>query len=91
MTKIDLFKLNKSDYIAAKKPVLIDIKEATYLLINGEGAPGKESFNDAVSALYAIAYTVKMTRKKQNKGDYVICKLEARYWSKSALIVASIV
>ncbi|MCJ8320256.1 MAG: GyrI-like domain-containing protein [Colwellia sp.] len=85
MTKIDLFKLNKSDYIAAKKPVLIDIKEATYLVINGQGSPGKESFNDAVSALYAMAYTVKMTRKKQNKGDYVICKLEARYWSESAL------
>jgi len=85
MTKIDLFKLNKSDYIAAKSPVLIDIKEAIYLVINGKGAPGKEAFNDAVSALYAMAYTIKMTRKKQNKGDYVICKLEARYWSESAL------
>jgi len=90
MTKIDLFKVHKSEYIAAKKPVLIDVNEATYLVINGKGSPGGEVFNDAVSALYAIAYTVKMTRKKQNKGDYVICKLEARYWSESALALNQI-
>jgi len=83
MTKIDLFKLHKTDYIMAKEPKLIDVKRATYLVIDGTGAPGGEFFNDAVSALYAMAYTVKMTRKKQNKGDYVICKLEARYWSDS--------
>jgi len=80
---MDLFKLHKTDYVMAKEPKLIDVKKATYLVINGTGAPGGEIFNDAVSALYAVAYTIKMTRKKHNKGDYVICKLEARYWSES--------
>lgn len=81
MDKVDLFKLNKADYIAPKSPQRCYIDNAHYLVIDGVGIPGGESFNDAVAALYAVAYTVKMTRKKHNLGDYVICKLEARYWS----------
>jgi len=83
MTKIDLFKTHKADYIAAKKPVVIEVDQASYISITGIGAPGDSAFTDAIEALYAMAYTVKMTRKKDNKGDYVICKLEARYWSDS--------
>ena len=81
MDKIDLFKLHKTDYIAAKTPKYLQVANANYLTIDGVGGPGEDNFNDAVAALYAIAYTVKMTRKKNNLGDYVICKLEARYWS----------
>lgn len=81
MDKVDLFKLHKADYIAPKSPKVCDVANAHYLVIDGIGGPGEENFNDAIAALYAIAYTVKMTRKKNNLGDYVICKLEARYWS----------
>jgi len=81
MDKIDLFKLHKADYIAPKTPQNLHVANAHYLTINGVGGPGEDNFNDAVAALYAVAYTVKMTRKKNNLGDYVICKLEARYWS----------
>ena len=38
--KIDLFKLHKADYVAPKKPTLVDVAEARYLTIAGEGAPG---------------------------------------------------
>ena len=38
--KIDLYKLHKDDYVAPKKPVLVDLKPATYLAISGQGAPG---------------------------------------------------
>lgn len=81
MDKVDLFKLHKADYVAPTEPQYCNVANAYYLTIDGKGAPGEENFNDAVAALYAIAYTVKMTRKKNNLGDYVICKLEARYWS----------
>jgi len=81
MTKIDLFKTHKTDYVAAKAPVVIDVAQATYISIAGVGAPGEHAFTNAIEALYAMAYTVKMTRKKNDKGDYVVCKLEARYWS----------
>jgi len=83
MEKIDLFKLHKADYLLAKEPKLIKVSAGHYLTIDGVGAPGSTSFDDAVMALYAMAYTIKMTRKKNAKGDYVICKLEARYWSST--------
>jgi len=81
MEKIDLFKLHKADYTASKAPSLVRISSATYLTISGIGAPNGATFQDAITALYTMAYTIKMTRKKHGKGDYVICKLEARYWS----------
>lgn len=81
MDKVDLFKLHKADYISSKNPQICNVANAHYLAIDGIGGPGEDNFNDAVAALYAVAYTVKMTRKKNNLGDYVICKLEARYWS----------
>jgi len=83
MEKVDLFKQHKADYLAKKQPQQMHIASAHYLAIDGIGAPGETVFEDAVAALYAIAYTVKMTRKKQGKGDYVISKLEARYWSNT--------
>ena len=88
MDKVDLFKLHKADYIAPKQPKLCHINNAHYLAIDGVGAPGEDNFNNAVAALYAVAYTVKMTRKKNNLGDYVICKLEARYWSPNDICLS---
>lgn len=79
MEKLDLFKLHKDEYVAAKNPQLVNVSMATYLVIDGMGAPGEGEFIAAIEALYGVAYTVKMTRKKQGKGDYVVCKLECVY------------
>lgn len=80
-TKIDLFKQHKQDYTAPRQPVLVDLKPVTYLAVSGSGDPQGEDFQDGVAALYAVAYTIKMTRKKHGGTDYVICKLEARWWT----------
>ncbi len=79
--KVDLSKLCKDDYVAPNKPVLLDLKPATYLAISGQGAPGGPEFTAKVGALYAVAYTVKMTRKFGGKQDYTIGKLEAQWWA----------
>lgn len=78
--KIDLFKLNKDEYVAPKKPTIVDVKRASYLTISGKGAPGGDEFSTRVGALYGMAYTIKMTRKFAGDQDYVICKLEGEYW-----------
>lgn len=78
--KIDLYTLHKDQYVTPKTPVLVTVQDATYLSIDGRGAPGGSEFTDKVGALYALAYTVKMTRKFAGLQDYVICKLEA-VWS----------
>jgi hypothetical protein len=79
-SKIDLYKKHKDQYVEAKKPVLVDVTRASYLAIDGRGAPGGETFSGRVGALYAVAYTLKMTRKFGGQQDYGICKLEALWW-----------
>lgn len=77
--KLDLYKLHKDQYVAPKKPVLLQIKPAQYLGIKGQGAPGGERFTTCIGALYGVAFTIKMTRKFAGKGDYAVCKLEGQW------------
>lgn len=77
--KLDLYKLHKDEYVAPKKPVLLQIKPAQYLGIKGQGAPGGERFTACIGALYGVAFTIKMTRKFAGKGDYAVCKLEGQW------------
>ena len=79
--KLDLYKLHKAEYVAPKKPVLVEIERANYLTICGQGEPGGETFAARISALYGTAYTIKMTSKAAGR-DYVVCKLEGLWWSE---------
>ncbi len=79
--KINLFKQLKTDYRQTKKPLLLETTAGHYLAINGKGAPGSDSFQQAIQAIYSMAFTIKMTRKANGLGDYVVCKLEALWWA----------
>ncbi len=76
--KIDLFKLHKQDYVARKRPTLIEVGEASYLTVRGSGAPGSDLFQERAGALYAMAYTLKFESKFAGR-DYTVCKLEGLY------------
>jgi hypothetical protein len=78
--KIDLYKLHKDEYVAPKKPALVETKPASYLTVDGQGEPGGELFQARIGALYGMAYTIKMTSKFAGR-DYVVCKLEGQWWS----------
>jgi hypothetical protein len=80
--KIDLYKLHKTEYAATRKPALVELKPAAYLAISGQGAPGGEQFAASIGALYAMAFTIKMTRKFAGKQDYAVCKLEGQWWTE---------
>jgi hypothetical protein len=88
--KLDLYKLHKAEYAATRKPVLVEIKPATYLAISGQGAPGGERFTASIGALYGVAFTIKMTRKFAGKQDYAVCKLEGQWWSEPAQDLAKL-
>ncbi len=79
--RIDLYKLHKDEYAATGHPQLVATGSAVYLAIEGQGEPGGDAFSAAVGALYAVAYTVKMTRKFGGEQDYGVGKLEAQWWS----------
>jgi len=77
--KIDIFKLHKGEYKAGGKPEIVRTTKAMHLAVEGQGAPGGEDFQNAINALYSMAYTIKMGRKADGKGDYTISKLEGIY------------
>jgi hypothetical protein len=80
--KVDLFKVHKDEYAAPRKPVLVKVAKASYLAIEGRGAPGGDEFARKIGALYGAAFTIKMTRKAAGKRDYMIGKLEAQWWGE---------
>jgi hypothetical protein len=78
--KLDLLKKYRAEYVAPKAPVLVTMGPAKYLAVEGRGAPAGAAFRIAVGALYAVAFTVKMTRKFAGKGDYKVAWLEGLWW-----------
>ena len=61
---------------------LVDVPEQRFLAIDGRGNPNTaESYAKAVQALYAFAYTIKMTAKARGE-DFVVGPLEGLWWSE---------
>jgi len=77
--KLDLYKQFKAEYVTPRSPVLIAVKPAKYLAIAGAGSPQDPGFQNAIGALYAMAFTIKMARKFAGK-DYAVAKLEGLWW-----------
>lgn len=79
--KLDLYKRHRSEYVTPKEPVFVMIGPAKYLTLTGVGSPQGEYFKDAVSALYTVAYSLKMAEKAAGH-DYKVCHLEGQWWIK---------
>jgi len=77
--KLDLYKQFKKEYVAPRTPALVMVGPARYLTITGRGGPTEAAFTTAISALYGVAFTIKMARKFAGR-DYAVPKLEGRWW-----------
>lgn len=64
-TVYDFIKEEKSLYQPKAVPSRIDVPEMVFLAVDGAGNPNEESgaYADAVSLLYALSYTIKMSEK----------------------------
>jgi hypothetical protein len=61
---------------------LVDVPAQRFLAVDGRGNPNTaESYPQAVQALYAFAYTIKMTAKHTG-GDFVVGPLEGLWWAE---------
>ena len=78
--KLDLFKAHKAEYAMPKQPALVTLGPATYLAIDGEGDPNGPGFAEAMGGLYAIAWTIKMTKKFGEAVEYKVAPLEGLWW-----------
>jgi|GEM_PF-137251 len=82
--KIDLTKQDENYYTQNSDPVLIQVRPYNYLMIAGISAPEDPKFNQAIEAIYKVAYGVKFTSKAQGH-DFVVPKMEAQWWVDGAL------
>ena len=80
--KLDYTRILKTLYSASlKTPVIIDVPPMNFLLIDGKGNPNNSpAYQEAVSALYTLAYTLKFTIKKSRAIDYKVLPLEGLWW-----------
>lgn len=82
----DFKKEYKAFYLPKNKPELVTVPAANYIAVRGEGNPNAPggAYQQALSVLYAVAYTLKMSSKGSHKiegfYDYVVPPLEGFWW-----------
>ncbi len=83
MKKIDLKKELKHLYQpSAKEVVLVEIPAMNFLMIDGVGDPNtSRSYQEAVEALFSVAYAIKFKVKKTLAIDYGVLPLEGLWWA----------
>jgi hypothetical protein len=88
MVKIDLKKELRHLYLpSAKKVTVVNVPEFSFVMVDGmipAGLPPAESieFQEALSALYGISYTLKFASKLRAEEpiDYTVMALEGLWW-----------
>lgn len=82
----DFKKEYKEFYLPKGEPEIVDVPRMNYIAVRGKGDPNDPGgeYKDAVGALYAVAYTVKMSYKgdKRIEGffEFVVPPLEGFWW-----------
>jgi hypothetical protein len=83
MPTLDLKKDFKRLYNpSAKAFTIVDVPPMNFLMIDGEGDPNTaQAYREAIETLYAVAYTLKFTIKKEQGIDYPVMPLEGLWWA----------
>lgn len=83
MKKVDYKKELKHLYgSSSKKVVIVEVPSMNYFMVDGEGGPAAESYQQAIEALYGLSFTVKFDVKKGVGPDYTVMPLEGLWWAK---------
>ena len=82
----DFKKEYKEYYLPPQKPQIVNIPTMQYVAVRGKGDPNEEggAYKDAVGVLYAVSYTIKMSKMGDHRingyFDYVVPPLEGFWW-----------
>ena len=83
--KYEWRKNQKNLYQIKSKPTLLTVEKQNYIMLDGKGNPNEEVFSEKISALYSLAYAIKMNYKKQPSNpeheDFTVFPLEG-LWKK---------
>ena len=86
----DFKKEYKEFYLPPAKPQLVTMPEMQYVAVRGKGNPNVEggAYKKAVGVLYAVSYTIKMSKKGEHRidgyYDYVVPPLEGFWWQENS-------
>ena len=75
-------------YMSKSVPEIVTVPKANYIAVRGMGDPNQEggAYQSAVSILYAVAYTLKMSYKTDYRiegfFEYVVPPLEGFWWQE---------
>lgn len=84
----DYKKEYKEFYMPKNKPGIVEVPKANYIAVRGKGDPNEEggAYQQAISVLYAVAYTLKMSYKTDYRiegfFEYVVPPLEGFWWQE---------
>ena len=88
--KYEWRKGEKGLYGAKQKPELVEVPSQRFIVIEGVGDPNEADFSERVSALYSLAYSIKMLFKSMMKDeaedkvtDFTVYPLEG-IWEKAS-------
>lgn len=75
-------------YLPARTPGIVTVPAMNFLAVRGQGDPNEENgaYKQALELLYAVAYTIKMSKMDKHKPegyfDYVVPPLEGLWWQE---------
>lgn len=84
----DFKKEFKEFYMPKNKPEIVTVPRANYIAVRGKGDPNQPGgdYQRAISVLYAVAYTLKMSYKSDYRiegfFEYVVPPLEGFWWQE---------
>ena len=86
--KYEWRKQEKNLYGVKQTPIIVEVPKQKFILIKGKGNPNETDFSDRISALYSVAYAIKMLFKNAMKNktdseitDFTVYPLEG-LWEK---------
>jgi len=86
----DFKKEYKEFYLPKEKPALVTVPSMQFVAVRGKGDPNEAggAYQAALEVLYAIAYTIKMSKKSDHRiegyFDYVVPPLEG-FWQQTGV------
>ena len=84
----DYKKEYKEFYLPPRTPGIVTVPAMNFLAVRGRGDPNEEggAYRQALGMLYAVAFTIKMSRLGKHKPegyfDYVVPPLEGLWWQE---------
>ncbi len=82
--RVDYKNEHKDLYVPGTRPSVIDVPPMSFIMLDGQGDPSGEEYQQAIGLLYRLAYTIRMSKlsgcQPTGYSQYVIPPLEGLWW-----------